>query len=348
MRGVPRWFAVLCVVAFAVVVCAFSLRHALAPAALQLQLSQTTLRADGLSTTELKVHTSGRAIRNLSVESGDENRIVVESVIVKGDEATATLRAGVMPGETSLRISGDGMPPQSIKLATAPDFSDSFGDGTPDFLRLHEAADRAAFRRWFTLLAEAQYYRGPKLPVEIDDCAALVRFSYREALRQHDSTWASAMALPIPPRSGDVRQYNYPHTPLGAAMFRVRDGSLLADDFRNGTFAEFADAKTLSRDNAYNVGHDISRARPGDLFFFRQAEGHASFHAMIFLGRSQIESGAEQYVVYHTGPQGKSPGEMRRLALSELMNFPDARWRPVASNPAFLGVYRWNILRGDE
>ncbi len=69
---------------------------------------------------------------------------------------------------------------------------------------------------------------------------------------------------------------------------------------------------------------------------------------MIFIGRSQVEPGPEQYLVYHTGPQGKSPGEIRRLTLSELMNFPDARWRPVASNPAFLGVYRWNILREDE
>jgi uncharacterized protein YfaT (DUF1175 family) len=69
---------------------------------------------------------------------------------------------------------------------------------------------------------------------------------------------------------------------------------------------------------------------------------------MIFLGSSQIEPGPEQYMVYHTGPEGKDPGEIRRLTVSELMNFPDARWRPVASNPAFLGVYRWNVLRGDQ
>ena len=69
---------------------------------------------------------------------------------------------------------------------------------------------------------------------------------------------------------------------------------------------------------------------------------------MIFLGASQIEQAPEQFLVYHTGPQGKSPGEIRRLTVAELMNFPDARWRPLISNPAFLGVYRWNILRGDQ
>jgi hypothetical protein len=348
MRGVPRWFAVLCVVAFAVIVCAFSLRRALAPPSWNWQLSQTTLPADGLSTAELQFHTTGNNLRNLKVESDDEHRIVVDSVIANGQNATATIRAGVMPGTTRLRFSADGLPVRQVQLITAPDYSDSFGDGTPDFLRLHDAADRAAFRRWFTLLAEAQYYRGLKLPAEIDDCAALLRFSYREALRRHDSAWASAMALPAAPQSGGVRQYEYPHTPVAATIFRVREGSFVSRDLSAGAFAEFADAKTLSRDNIHIVGRNLSRALPGDVLFFRQSEDHTSYHAMIFIGRSQVEPGPEQYVVYHTGPEGKSAGEMRRLTVSELMNFPDARWRPVAANPAFLGVFRWNILREGE
>ena len=36
--------------------------------------------------------------------------------------------------------------------------ADSFQDGTPDFLRLDDDADRRAFRRWFTYLAEARYF----------------------------------------------------------------------------------------------------------------------------------------------------------------------------------------------
>jgi uncharacterized protein YfaT (DUF1175 family) len=225
--------------------------------------------------------------------------------------------------------------------------TDSFGDGTPDFIRLSNAVDRRAFRGWFTLLAESQYYKR-KLPVEIDDCAALLRFSYREALRQHDSAWLSAMSLQAAPAYGEVRQYHYPHTPLAASIFRVREGSFQSADLSDGTFAEFADAKTLWRDDAYSLGRDLARARPGDLLFFRQAEGHTTYHAMIFLGHSQVEPGPEEYFVYHTGPQGKDPGEIRRLTVAELMNFPDARWRPVSSNPSFLGVYRWNILRGDQ
>ena len=228
---------------------------------------------------------------------------------------------------------------------TTPDLGDSFGDGTPDFLRLTDSSDRRAFRGWFTLLAESQSLSGRKLPREIQDCASLLRYSYREALRQHDSEWASSVSLPISEAPAEVRQYHYPHTPLGASLFRVRDGAFSADDLHNGAFAQFADAKTLWRENTYSVGRDIQQARSGDLLFFRQSGHDLPFHAMIFLGRSRVEPGSQEYVIYHTGPQGRWPGEIRRLSIAKLMNYPDARWRPVASNPAFLGVYRWDILR---
>jgi hypothetical protein len=148
--------------------------------------------------------------------------------------------------------------------------------------------------------------------------------------------------------SGDIQQYQYPYTPLGADLFRVRGGSFSEADLRDGAFAQFADAETLWRHNTFSVGRSLDRARPGDLLFFRQDGGRMPFHAMIFLGRSQVERGSEQFVVYHTGPDGSDPGIVKRLPISELLNYPDARWRPVPSNPVFLGVYRWNILRGGE
>jgi uncharacterized protein YfaT (DUF1175 family) len=310
MRGVPRWLAVLAVVAIVAVVCAFTVHRALAPADFVLQLSDASLPADGFSSAELKIHSSnGRTLRGLEVQvenppgapsprlrSGpafsQRERVAVESVTIDHDSATVSLRAGVNPGETRLRISAPGFTPQEIVVQTALDASDTIGDGTPDFLRLHDPADRAAFRRWFTLLAESQYYRGKKLPTEIDDCAALLRFSYREALRAHDASWADVNVLPVPASAANVQQYQYPYTPLAASLFRVRDGSFTASDLGDG--------------------------------------------------------GGEQFIVYHTGPEGKSAGEIRRWSVAELVNYPEGRWRPIASNPAFLGVYRWNILRGDE
>jgi hypothetical protein len=349
MRGVPRWVAVLAVVATGAVVCAFTVRHAIAPATLMLQLSQTAVPADGFTSTELKITPSnGRPLRDLQVTVTDPHRAAVESVTVEDSTATASLRAGVLPGETKVRVTGRGFAAQELALSTTLDGSDTIGDGTPDFLRLHDPADRIAFRRWFTLLAEAQYFRGPALPAEIDDCAALLRFAYREALRPHDAAWAREMALPVPASASDIQQYQYPYTPLAAALFRVRGGSLQTDDLGDGAFAQFADVETLWRHNTHFVGRWLSRARPGDLLFFRQDGQRMPFHAMIFVGQSQIELGYEQYVVYHTGPSGRSPGEIRRLSVAQLLNYPDTRWRPIPANPGFLGVYRWNILRGAD
>jgi hypothetical protein len=349
MRGLPRWSAVLAVVAIAAVVCAFTVRRALKPAVLQLQISETVLPADGFTSAELKIRsTDGANLRNLRVETDASHRAVVESVTPDGSSATALLRAGVIPGDVTIQVTAAGHAPQPITLRTTLDTVDSIGDGTPDFLRLHDAADRAAFRRWFTLLAESQYYRRGALPPEINDCAALLRFTYREALRQHDSKWAEAMALPMASFPGEIRQYQFPFTPVAASVFRVRPGSFQEADLREGAFAEFADAETLWRRNTHFIGRDLARASPGDLLFFRQ-EGHDTpFHAMIFLGHSQIEPSSDQFVVYHTGPVGHTSGEIRRPSIAQLMNHPEARWHPVPSNPNFLGVYRWNILRGGD
>src|ERR1039457_3969429 len=326
MRGVPRWVAVLAVLAIATVVCAFTVRHAMAPATFVLQLSPTAVPADGFTSTELTITPSnGRQLRGLQVTVEDPRRAAVESVTVEGGIATASLRAGVLPGETNVRIAAPGFAVREITLSTTPDGSDTIGDGTPDFLRLHDPADRMTFRRWFTLLAEAQYFRGRALPSEIDDCAALLRFAYREALRSHDTAWAREMALPVPASASGIQQYQYPYTPLAAALFRVRGGSLQANDLRDGSFAQFADVETLWRHNTHFVGRDLSRARPGDLLFFRQDGQRMPFHAMIFLGPSQIELGNQPYVVYHTGPSGRSAGEIRRLSVAQLLNYPDRK-----------------------
>ena len=350
MRGVPRWLAVLAAFAFVAVMGAFTIHRALSPADFVIEATPSTLPADGFSSTEIKLHSStGRDLRGLRVGIDDPRHANVESVAIRGDSAYVRLRAGIMPGEAKLRLEAPGFESQQIKLKAIFDASDSVGDGTPDFLRLHDATDRAAFRQWFTLLAESEYYRHQPA-VEIDDCAALLRYAFREALRRHDSAWARASALPAAPAVGDVRQYQYPYTPLGAAIFRVREGGFSTKDLNAGGFAQFADAKTLWRYNSYFVGRDIARARPGDLLFFRQEGQNLSFHAMIFLGPSQVESGVsgETFVIYHTGPVGQLPGEIRRPTVAQLMNFPDPRWRPVPSNPSFLGVYRWNILWGAD
>jgi uncharacterized protein YfaT (DUF1175 family) len=222
-------------------------------------------------------------------------------------------------------------------------WTDRFGDGTPDFLRLTDSADQAAFRRWFTLIAEYQAVR-PRadVPVEITDCASLLRFSYREALKRHDDTWFLATGMEVSALPGEIRAWRYPDTPLGAALFRVRPGKFEAADTANGAFAQFADAKTLVERNAFLVSRDVREAQPGDLLFYRQFGQSSPWHSMIV-----TRIGGQPAVVYHTGPVHGKPGELRRVLLAELLRHPQAQWRPLAGNPNFLGVYRWNILRGN-
>ena len=258
----------------------------------------------------------------------------------------AQIRAGVTPGLLLVWVRIPDRPAARAGLLTTLDPSDTAADGTPDFLRLDDADDVRAFRRWFTFLAETQYFQpAARRPAEIVDCAALIRYAYREALRAHDGDWATEAHLPLVPSFPSVAKYRYPFTPLGAGLFRVQAGGFLPADLAAGAFAQFADARTLQLRNTHFVTRDAARAEPGDLLFYRQASEHMPFHSMIYLGESQIDRGAGPYLVYHTGPDSDSPGEVRRPTLDELRHFPDPSWRPLPDNPRFLGVFRWNILR---
>jgi uncharacterized protein YfaT (DUF1175 family) len=229
-------------------------------------------------------------------------------------------------------------------------FTDRFADGTPDFLRLTDPADQAAFRQWFTAIAEFQTIR-PRadVPAEITDCASLLRFSYREALKRHDDTWFTSTGIEVATLPGEIRAWRYPDTPLGANLFRVRPGSFTPADISTGAFAQFADAKTLVQLNAYFVTRDVHQAQPGDLLFYRQFGQSSPWHSMIV-----TRIAAQPAVVYDTGPSvafesGRAhnqPGDLRRVTLAELLDHPQPQWRPIPANPNFLGVYRWNILRG--
>jgi uncharacterized protein YfaT (DUF1175 family) len=310
-----------------------------APApALQVSVEPIRLIADGSDYAVLTVD-ARKSPRVTLVEKPRGAR--VEEPVQSGNGWTARIHTGVMPGRIAWRVESPGSRPATGQFEAVLAPNDSAEDGTPDFLRL-AADDRAAFRRWFTFLAEAQYFQSPnRRPAEINDCAALIRYSYREALRSHDSVWASAANLPMVPPFASVEKYQYPYTPLGASLFRVTAGSFHPADLENGAFAQFADARNLRR-NTHWISRELARAEPGDILFFRQDGAHMPFHSMVYLGNSYFQKDGRQYVVYHTGPE---TGEIRRLTVEQLLAFPQPQWRPLSANPFFLGVFRWNILR---
>jgi uncharacterized protein YfaT (DUF1175 family) len=222
------------------------------------------------------------------------------------------------------------------------DSTDRFGDGTPDFLRLTDPADQAAFRQWFTAIADYQAVRPrAEVPAEITDCASLLRYAYREALKRHKDSWFATTGVEVAALPGEIRAWHYPETPLGVGLFRVRPGSFEPADATNGAFAQFADARTLVERNAYFVSRDARQADLGDLLFYRQFGQSSPWHSMIV-----TRIGGQAAVVYDTGTDHGRPDELRRVTLAELLDHPQPQWRPTAANPNFLGVYRWNILRG--
>ena len=200
-------------------------------------------------------------------------------------------------------------------------------------LRLSDASDRAAFRSWFVLLADAQFERPAP---EVIDCAALVRYAYREALRAHTPEWARRVDLPLTPTFPDVRSGPKPG-PNGWPLFRVSPGAPAG-------YAEFADARTLIRLNARSVGRDVSAVQPGDLLYFHQPEQQQPDHVMVFVGRSFFDPDAHDWVVYHTGPSADGPGEVRKVRLRDLQQHPSPRWRPLTANRQFVGVFRLAAL----
>lgn len=225
-------------------------------------------------------------------------------------------------------------------------WSDSLGDGFPDSARLDRAQDRESFTRWFTFLAETQYYAPtPLTRAEVQDCAALIRFAFRNSLMAHSLAWREDAGLPYDPGFGDVAKYRYPHGSLGRALFRAVPGPLAPRDLAQGAFVEFADGATLLRYNTFLISRDVRAAQPGDLLFFHQLVQREPFHTMLFVGKSYYQTQGSDWIVYHTGDLDGHRGEIREVESATLLEHPDLHWRPLSSNPSFLGVYRLEILR---
>jgi len=127
--------------------------------------------------------------------------------------------------------------------------------------RLDSPADRRAFRRWFTFLAESRYYARKPLR-GVSDAEGLLRWAYRQALRPHDETWFKSVELPILPAMPSVRNWNL-----------VPDSS----------------SPTL-------ISRDVKDAQPGDLLLYRRS--HLQSHLMIYIGESQVVPSPKKWVIY--------------------------------------------------
>jgi uncharacterized protein YfaT (DUF1175 family) len=248
---------------------------------------------------------------------------------------------------TSLQRSGKSSALNNHPTAAHTISLDSDNDGIPDSAELQTYMDRENFRKWFTLIAEGQYYQlSEQWKAEQRDCAGLVRFAWREALRRHDRAWFQKMGPGYESVAPDVARYNLEQGPLGEKLFRTSFGSYKDGELTNGTFSEFADARSLKSFNVRFISRDRQDAEPGDLLFFYQPWVQKfPYHVMIFLGSARLGGNqSSDWVVYHTGSSSTDDGAVKKVELSVLDHHPNKRWRPVESNANFLGFYRLKIL----
>ena len=137
----------------------------------------------------------------------------------------------------------------------------------PDAAELYSFDDRTNFRRWFTGIAEMQFYRlSDEWNAEQRDCAGLVRFAWREALRRHDRAWFQKMGEGYEAWTPDVRAYSLERGPLGEKLFRTDFGAFQESDLRSSKFSEFADAHKKRARQELQIASEIC-SRDAELRF---------------------------------------------------------------------------------
>jgi uncharacterized protein YfaT (DUF1175 family) len=303
---------------------------------LELRVSSTDLPADGLSTREISARGGKRPVRIEVVEGAE---LVTE---LRAEPARLILRAGLRPGRVTLSAT-DGKDSARLTLALHADRGDRDADGFPDVAEISASDERALFAARFVAAARSQIAEtDPRWEEAQRDCAGLVRFAFRQALRGDPSLSIERQAGRLGFSSWGSLPIVYPEIPfLGDAPFRIQPGAF--DPAASGAFSYFADGKHLLLFNTVFLGRDSHLARPGDLLFFFHPENREQpYHAMIFF---RVEG--RPYVVYHTGALGESEeraGRLKEISLSRLGRHPDSSWQPRPSNESFLGYYRFKIL----
>lgn len=206
-------------------------------------------------------------------------------------------------------------------------------DGFPDMAELHSEDNRDAFRQWFIRIAESQFKKpNYSWNQKERDCSGLIRYAYREALKEHSRDWYNKNGITIDKNLPDVRKFHYPDIPvLGKNIFKIKKG----DAMDSTTFGVFADAETLLKHNTIFISHNLTDARTGDILFFHDRNAIISPYHSVIVEKNDLQG---IILLYHTGTR---QGIKRVTAdyLQSSRSFAPAEW-----NDRFLGVFRFHIL----
>lgn len=192
------------------------------------------------------------------------------------------------------------------------------GDAAPGVQLDREQSRR--FRAWLTRLVEEQVRR-PNPRWTHRDCAGLVRFAAAEAFSVHDDAWRQ--------HNGFIGVSLPPPLELGAAQRQLLRNRWLTE---KGEMSAFASAAALIQHNSRFLGRDYAQAEAGDLLFYDQGDDQ---HLMVWMGG---------WLAYHTGSVTQDDNGLRAVSIKDLLQWKDTRWRPLAGNPNFAGLYRFSFL----
>jgi uncharacterized protein len=273
----------------------------------------------------------------------DEIRHRVRKPLAHPDETQTLAYVVIRPNRMPATVFVPGQDPESRMPEEVKEYRRSVEPlirkkAEPEDLAFLEPNDERAMRTAVARLGVEQA-RGmsPRWEPAQRDCAGLVRFAYREALRARSTAQLEQLGIPkrlfLPAVSEAARRMFPAYPDIWAVGF---DG--------NGRehFAAFADAETLI---GYSFRRSAARptdAMPGDLLVYRKTlAADEPYHLMLLAGRGRS---GRMLAVYHNGADAPA-GEVRVVPLDDLDRSPDAVWIPDEHNPHFLGVYRWNRFR---
>lgn len=195
-------------------------------------------------------------------------------------------------------------------------------------------SDEQSLRRAVAMLALQQ---GRKISPAWDkgqqDCAGLIRFAYREALKPRTANQRANLFLP--------RKLHFPAVSgLARALLPAYPNVWLVGE-APPRFSHFADAETLLQRNFRQKGMDADSAEEGDVLAFRDSGRIDEPYHLMLVAKNR---NGEKTLVYHNGAVGKEAGvRVVPLAAFETGQLP--AWNPSDKNPNFLGVFEWNKIQ---
>ncbi|HCZ06843.1 MAG TPA: hypothetical protein DHV12_06920 [Thermotogae bacterium] len=208
--------------------------------------------------------------------------------------------------------------------------NDMDNDGFPDVVEYWNEAE--IFREWVRTIGYTIALQPERFEETITDCAALVRFTFVEALKKHDLGWFERFNPLVTFSEKDLSRCYPDINIIGVNVFRTGEDS----------FHTFADSLHLLQYNLFFVSRNLKDALPGDVLVYFHPAGHTMpYHTMVYLGE-YIDG--ESYVIYHTGPSENDKGSIKVVKADTLLYRAPQQWRASELNPYFLGIFRWSMI----